>query len=39
VDIRLKRAYEPAGPSDGYRVLVPATVPRVVADDSASARN
>lgn len=28
VDIRLKRAYEPAAPSDGYRVLVDRLWPR-----------
>jgi uncharacterized protein YeaO (DUF488 family) len=28
MDIRLKRAYEPAGPGDGYRVLVDRLWPR-----------
>jgi len=28
VDIRLKRAYEPASPSDGYRVLIDRLWPR-----------
>jgi uncharacterized protein YeaO (DUF488 family) len=31
VDIRLKRAYEPATPSDGYRVLVDRLWPRGVS--------
>ena len=28
MDIRLKRAYEPAGPGDGYRVLIDRLWPR-----------
>jgi uncharacterized protein YeaO (DUF488 family) len=28
MDVRLKRAYEPAGPSDGYRVLIDRLWPR-----------
>ena len=28
MDLRLKRAYEPAGPSDGYRVLIDRLWPR-----------
>jgi uncharacterized protein YeaO (DUF488 family) len=31
VDIRLKRAYEPASPSDGYRVLIDRLWPRGVS--------
>jgi uncharacterized protein YeaO (DUF488 family) len=31
MDIRLKRAYEPAGPSDGYRVLIDRLWPRGVS--------
>jgi uncharacterized protein YeaO (DUF488 family) len=31
VDIRLKRAYEPASPSDGYRVLIDRLWPRGLA--------
>ena len=31
MDIRLKRAYEPASPSDGYRVLVDRLWPRGVS--------
>jgi uncharacterized protein YeaO (DUF488 family) len=31
VDIRLKRAYEPASPADGYRVLVDRLWPRGVS--------
>jgi uncharacterized protein YeaO (DUF488 family) len=31
VDIRLKRAYDPAAPSDGYRVLVDRLWPRGVS--------
>jgi uncharacterized protein YeaO (DUF488 family) len=31
VDIRLKRAYEPAAPSDGYRVLIDRLWPRGVS--------
>jgi uncharacterized protein YeaO (DUF488 family) len=36
VDIRLKRAYEPASPSDGYRVLVDRLWPRGVSRKQAS---
>jgi uncharacterized protein YeaO (DUF488 family) len=35
VDIRLKRAYEPAAPSDGYRVLVDRLWPRGVSKQDA----
>ncbi|MGH2680715.1 MAG: DUF488 domain-containing protein [Actinomycetota bacterium] len=35
VDVRLKRAYEPAAPSDGYRVLVDRLWPRGVSRDRA----
>jgi uncharacterized protein YeaO (DUF488 family) len=35
VDIRLKRAYEPASPSDGYRVLVDRLWPRGVSKEQA----
>lgn len=31
MDIRLKRAYEPAGPDDGYRVLIDRLWPRGVS--------
>jgi uncharacterized protein YeaO (DUF488 family) len=31
MDVRLKRAYEPAGPSDGYRVLIDRLWPRGVS--------
>jgi uncharacterized protein YeaO (DUF488 family) len=31
VDVRLKRAYEPAAPSDGYRVLIDRLWPRGVS--------
>ena len=31
MDIRLKRAYEPPSPSDGYRVLVDRLWPRGVS--------
>jgi uncharacterized protein YeaO (DUF488 family) len=36
VDIRLKRAYEPAAPSDGYRVLVDRLWPRGVSKQDAA---
>ncbi len=35
MDIRLKRAYEPASPEDGYRVLVDRFWPWGVAKDAA----
>jgi uncharacterized protein YeaO (DUF488 family) len=35
VDIRLKRAYEPASPSDGYRVLIDRLWPRGVSKERA----
>jgi uncharacterized protein YeaO (DUF488 family) len=35
VDIRLKRAYEPASPSDGYRVLVDRLWPRGISKERA----
>jgi uncharacterized protein YeaO (DUF488 family) len=35
MDIRLKRAYEPASPSDGYRVLVDRLWPRGVSKEQA----
>jgi len=35
VDVRLKRAYEPASPSDGYRVLVDRLWPRGVSKERA----
>ena len=35
VSIRLKRAYEPAAPSDGYRVLIDRLWPRGVKRESA----
>lgn len=35
MDIRLKRAYEPASPSDGYRVLVDRLWPRGVSKQRA----
>ena len=35
MDIRLKRAYEPASPSDGYRVLVDRLWPRGVSKERA----
>jgi uncharacterized protein YeaO (DUF488 family) len=36
MDIRLKRAYEPAAPSDGYRVLIDRLWPRGVSRKQAS---
>jgi uncharacterized protein YeaO (DUF488 family) len=35
VDIRLKRAYEPAAPEDGYRVLIDRLWPRGIARERA----
>jgi uncharacterized protein YeaO (DUF488 family) len=35
MDVRLKRAYEPAAPSDGYRVLIDRLWPRGVSRDRA----
>jgi uncharacterized protein YeaO (DUF488 family) len=35
MDIRLKRAYEPAAPSDGYRVLIDRLWPRGVSRNQA----
>ena len=35
MDIRLKRAYEPAAPSDGHRVLIDRLWPRGVSRDRA----
>jgi uncharacterized protein YeaO (DUF488 family) len=35
LDIRLKRAYEPAEPSDGYRVLIDRIWPRGVSREAA----
>ena len=35
MDIRLKRAYEPAAPADGYRVLIDRLWPRGVARQQA----
>jgi uncharacterized protein YeaO (DUF488 family) len=35
VDIRLKRAYEPAGSSDGYRVLIDRLWPRGISRERA----
>jgi uncharacterized protein YeaO (DUF488 family) len=35
VDIRLKRAYDPASPSDGYRVLIDRLWPRGVTKQQA----
>jgi uncharacterized protein YeaO (DUF488 family) len=36
MDIRLKRAYQPAAPSDGYRVLIDRLWPRGVSRKQAS---
>jgi uncharacterized protein YeaO (DUF488 family) len=36
VDVRLKRAYEPPSPSDGYRVLVDRLWPRGVSKQAAA---
>lgn len=35
IDVRLKRAYEPAQPGDGYRVLVERLWPRALAREKA----
>ncbi|HTT94879.1 MAG TPA: DUF488 family protein [Solirubrobacterales bacterium] len=35
MDVRLKRAYEPAEPGDGYRVLIDRLWPRGVSRDAA----
>jgi uncharacterized protein YeaO (DUF488 family) len=35
MDVRLKRAYDPAGPTDGYRVLVDRLWPRGVSRQKA----
>jgi uncharacterized protein YeaO (DUF488 family) len=35
MDVRLKRVYEPAGPADGYRVLIDRLWPRGVSGDRA----
>jgi uncharacterized protein YeaO (DUF488 family) len=35
LDVRVKRAYEPASPRDGYRVLVPRLWPRGVSRERA----
>jgi uncharacterized protein YeaO (DUF488 family) len=35
IDVRLKRAYEPAAPADGYRVLVDRLWPRGVSRERA----
>jgi len=35
VDVRLKRAYEPARPSDGYRILIDRLWPRGVSREQA----
>ena len=36
MDVRLKRAYEPPAPSDGYRVLIDRLWPRGVSREQAS---
>jgi len=36
VDVRLKRAYDPSSPSDGYRVLVDRLWPRGVSKEEAA---
>ncbi len=36
IDVRVKRAYEPAEPADGYRVLVERLWPRGVTKEEAS---
>ena len=33
VDVRIKRAYDPAGPADGYRVLIDHVWPRGISRD------
>jgi uncharacterized protein YeaO (DUF488 family) len=35
VDVRLKRAYQPASPSDGYRVLIDRLWPRGISREGA----
>ena len=35
LDVRLKRAYEPAAPTDGYRVLIDRLWPRGVSRERA----
>ena len=35
MDVRLKRVYEPAAPSDGYRVLIDRLWPRGVSKETA----
>jgi uncharacterized protein YeaO (DUF488 family) len=35
MDVRLKRAYEPAGPTDGYRILIDRLWPRGVSRETA----
>ena len=35
MDVRLKRVYEPAGPMDGYRVLIDRLWPRGISRDRA----
>ena len=35
MDIRLKRAYEPASPTDGYRVLIDRLWPRGISKEQA----
>jgi uncharacterized protein YeaO (DUF488 family) len=35
MDVRLKRGYEPAGPTDGYRVLIDRLWPRGVSREKA----
>jgi uncharacterized protein YeaO (DUF488 family) len=35
MDVRLKRVYEPAGPADGYRVLIDRLWPRGVSREKA----
>lgn len=35
LDVRIKRAYEPAGPDDGYRLLIDHIWPRGVARERA----
>jgi len=38
MDVRLKRAYEPAAASDGYRVLIDRLWPRGISRDAAPLR-
>src|ERR1051325_8644401 len=35
MDVRLKRAYDPAGPTDGYRILIDRLWPRGVSREKA----